>query len=191
MGTDITEVYRGPCPCGSSVVTVERCEPDHPWPTKSITYRTKIACGECSRSFDVIEQEGHYVLVRCSDLALRRQLRNEWHRACDEVMSGAVAQELLRDLARLLDEQPSIAACHRLLESAKLVRDSLSTFRRKWSDCSQWTEANVSAQDLGRISALLDRENPDLRRELDRIENQWSKSSRPCPVVGAPLFSIV
>lgn len=189
MGTDRIEAYRGPCICGTGEVVINYCTPDHPWPTQSKWFETSVTCDSCSTEYDLVEQNNQFVFVSKSDVKRQKGLWAEYSRRSDDLMKSVETRRLLEDLEGLLDAQPSMAACHRLLRAHNLVYESYGTFRKRWNRGAEWVRRNVRASNLDKVLDLLGKMDPTISRELSELEALWNQYKAPLPVVGEPLLN--
>ena len=188
MSSDCTEAYRGPCICGSGEVVIEFCTPDHPWPTKTKWFNHSVTCSRCRSEYHLIEQDSKFVFVRKSDVQEREALRDEYSRRCDDFLTWPETKEVLEQLETLLDDQPSIAACHRLLRSCKLTSESYSSFCRKWNGAAEWIENNVRVYNLGKVLELLDKHVSRIANEMVQLEKLREEQGESLPYIGEPLL---
>lgn len=188
MGTDRIEAYRGPCLCGSGEVVINFCTPDHPWPTQSKWFETSVTCNSCRSEYDLVEQGNSFVFVDKADVENRKALWAEYSTRSDDLFSWPETKKLLKKLEALLDRQPSMAACHRLLSAHNFAYESYSTFRKKWNGASDWMRNNVRTGNLERILELLGKKEPKISKELAKLEALWEKHNAPLPIVGDPLL---
>ena len=189
MGTDRIEAYRGPCVCGTGEVKINFCTPDHPWPTQSKWFETSLTCGSCRVEYDLVEQNKQFVFVRKSDVKEQQALWSEYSRRSDDLLKAAGTRKLLDDLEALLDRQPSMAACHRLLREHNLVYESYATFRKRWSGGGDWVRSHVRTSNLDKVLELLGQKDPTISNELSELETLWMQYKAPLPIVGKPLLN--
>jgi len=189
VGTDRNEAYRGPCACGTGEVTINFCTPDHPWPTKSKWFETSVTCGSCRTEYDLVEQNNQFVFVRKSDVKQQQALWSEYSRRSDDLLKAAETRKLLNDLETLLDRQPSMAACHRLLRAHNLLYESYATFRKRWNGGGDWVRSHVHASDLDKVLDLLGKKHPTISNQLSELEALWQQHKAPLSIVGKPLLN--
>lgn len=189
MGNDRIEAYRGPCACGEGEVTIDFCTPDFPWLTKSNRFKTSITCGTCRTEYDLIEQSKQFVFVRKSDVKRQQALWSEYWRRSEDLLKAARTRKLLNDLETLLDTQPSVAACHRLLCAHDLVQEPYATFRKRWNGGGDWVRSHVHASDLDEVLELLGKKDPTISNQLSEFEALLQQHKAPLVVVGKPLLN--
>jgi hypothetical protein len=189
VGNDRIEAYRGPCACGAGDVRIDFCTPDYPWLTKSRGFKTSIACSSCRTEYDLIEQNKQVVFVRKSDVKQQQALWSEYWRRSEDLLKTAGTRKLLNDLEILLDTQPSVAACHRLLSAHDLAHESYATFRKRWNGGGDWVRSHVHASDLDEVLELLGKKDPTISNQLSEFEALLQQHKAPLVVVGKPLLN--
>lgn len=190
MGTDSSDVYHGPCPCGMGEVNITFCTPDHPWPTQSKWFETSISCEACSKKYLLVEQGKHFVFAHTLDQSRREEYWHEYSRRADAMLTWPESVALLHELADVLENQKSVAACHRLLSAHQLDYYSISTFRKKWSGGSDWIKNNIRASNLKNVMKLLGRNLKKIEDETKALEGLYEKYKKPLPIVGEPLVDV-
>ena len=190
MGTDRSDVYRGPCPCGKGEVNITFCTPDHPWLTQSKWFETSISCEACSKKYSLIEQGKHFVFVQKDDQRRSEEYWREYSRRADALLTWPDVAALLHELEDVLERQKSVAACHRLLCAHRLDYYSIGTFRKKWSGASGWIENNIRASNLKNVMELLGRNHKKIEEELQALEGLYEKHKEFLPIVGEPLVDV-
>lgn len=188
MGTDRMEVHKGPCICGAGEVKINFCTPDHPWPTKSKWFETSVSCKNCNDNYGLIEQNNRFVFVKKSDVKFREDLWSEYSSRSDKLLMWPQTEKILKRLELLLDNQPSMAACHRLLSVYRLYNGSVSTFRKKWNGAAEWIRSNVRVYNLESVMRLLEIEDNKISQELSDLKILWDKHQRPLPIEGDPIM---
>jgi hypothetical protein len=189
VGTDRIEAYGGVCVCGTGEVKINFCTPDHPWPTKSKWFETSVTCDSCRAEYDLVEQNNQFVFVRKSDVRKQQALWSEYSRRSDNILKAVETRKLLNDLEALLDRQPSMAACHRLLRAHNLEYESYATFRKRWNGGGDWVSRYVRASNLDKVLELLGKKDPTISNELSGLDALWEQHKAPLPVVGNPLLN--
>ena len=155
MGTDRSQAYHGPCPCGSGEVDIQFCTPDHPWPTKSKWFESRIICKKCAETFSLEEQGQYYGLVEKREVLDRERRYEAYKTSQDNLMASQQAQEVISKFTVLLDSQRSMAACHRLLSTHRLIYESYGTFTKHWKGAAAWVSSNIRADHLDKLSAAV------------------------------------
>ncbi|MBW2098678.1 MAG: hypothetical protein JRG77_07730 [Deltaproteobacteria bacterium] len=190
MGTDRLEIYRGKCPCGAGDVSIVFCTPDHPWPTQSKWFETSISCGSCSKKYSLVEQNKAFVLIEKEEEHAREELWREYLHRSKALLSSPEVGELLQELEGLLEYQPSMAACHRILSAHGLDYYSIGTFRKKWSGASDWIKNNIGVHNLENVMKLLGKGSVVIERELRSLEELYENYKKPFPIIGTPLVDV-
>lgn len=189
MGTEQHEVYRGPCHCGSGQVVINHCMPDHPWVrVTSGWFETSISCESCQSKFELVEQNNNIVVVNKSDIKAKEELRSEWHKRGNNLMAWPDVQKLLKQFEALLNDQPSMAACHRLLKANNFLFETVGTFRKKWQGAEDWIKKNIRPSSLDKLMVLLNQNNQEISQEIMELNSLWEKIQEPFPIVGKPIF---
>lgn len=188
MGTEKIEVYRDVCHCGTGQIVIDLCMPDYGWPTKSKSFDPHILCENCSGKFELIKQNNSFALVNRSDLEAREKISSEYQDRSNKLMDSPETQTLLTQLRVVLDSQPSLTACYRLLQANNLVSyESVNTFRRWWRGSSHWIRNNIRADNLNGVIRLLQLNDPKVSNELSELEVLRKKRQTPLTVVGQPI----
>jgi len=128
--------------------------------------------------------------VRKSDVEKREARRDEYSKRCNDLLTWPETEKVLGQLETLLDDQPSIAACHRLLHKSALTSESYSSFCRKWNGADEWIEDNVHLYNLGKIIDLLDKHIPLLVDEMEQLEKLRKEQDEFIPYVGEHVIDI-
>lgn len=189
MGNDRIEAYRGPCPCGTGEVSIDLRTANHRWLTKARGFETSITCGTCRTEYDLIEQNKQFVFVRKSDVKQQQALWSEYWRRSEDLLKAAETKKLLNDLETLLDRQPSVSACHRLLREHDLVQESFATFRKRWNGGGDWVKSHVHASDLEEVLELLGKKDPTISNQLSEFAALLQQHKAPLGIVGKPLLN--
>ena len=189
MGTDRVQAYRGKCPCGSGVIDIQFCTPDHPWPTNSKWFEPKIDCAKCTKLYSLEEQGQYYGLVEKQEVLERERRYETYKNAQENLMSSKQAQEVIRKFIDLLDEQRSMAACHRILTGNGLIYESYSTFTKHWKGAASWVLQNLSADNLEKVLSALEIKNDYITEAVSELKRLWEGYKRPLPFHGDPLFN--
>lgn len=103
-------------------------------------------------------------------------------------MTSAV-QKIIIDFVSILEQQPSMAAIHRLLSREGLESSSISAFRRNWRGANKWVEINIYFSKLKTIMKLVNNED-EILKELDEIENIYKDSRVSLTPFGNPIYKI-
>lgn len=181
---DFTEIYRKPCICGSGEVIIEFCMPDHPWTTKSMWFKKSVTCSKCGSEYSLIEQDDKITLVRKSDVQKRETMKDEYLKRCNNILTWPETKEVLDLLETLLDNQPSIKACYRLLHDSGLTSESYSSFFKKWKGAAEWIEDNVKVYNLRKVLEMLHEHVPLIINELEQLEKLRKKHDEFIPYIG-------
>ena len=188
MGTDRSQAYRGPCPCGSGEVNIQFCTPDHPWPTKSKWFESRIICEKCAETYSLEEQGQYYGLVEKREVLERGKRYEAYKTAQDNLMASQQAQEVISKFTVLLDSQRSMAACHRLLSAYRLIYESYGTFTKHWKGAAAWVSSNIRADHLETLSAVVGVQDEYISATVSDLKRLGEEYQRPLPFHGGPLF---
>lgn len=190
MGTDRCLAYRGPCPCGFGVIEVEFCTPDHPWPTESKWFEKKITCKKCEAKYAFEKQDNHYGLVDKREIREREKRYEAYKSAQTGLLGSPQAKDVVSKFIILLDDQPSMAACHRLLSSHQLVRESYGTFIKRWKGAEAWVKSviDIHAELLVVLSEIVGVKDEYILDAVSELKRLWDEFKRPLPFHGDPLF---
>jgi hypothetical protein len=183
MGTDRTEVHRGPCYCRNGQFLIERSEPGQ--------YESSVECGECNRRFSIIERRNQFVLVENVDIEARHDLRNHTLTLRDTFMHRADVQNLLRRLAATLDSFRYKRHIYRfLLKHGISVEVGPATFVRNWSNATSWVERHItSPKDIHKVAVALEYNAIEsLVADLREIERAEARLKVSLPTVGEPIY---
>ena len=190
MGADRLNEFSGPCPCGKGTLEVDYCEPDHGWPTSTrFWYEASIQCLSCSKIYATEQRGRNFVLVERKDLEKSKALYNEASSIAATLMKTATVIALVDSLIALLEEQPSMAATHRLLCGAGLECSSVATFSKRWSGARVWVESHVSAANLYTIMGFLGSKDTEIEQTLSQIAELSKTANVPVPIVGKPFYT--
>lgn len=191
MGTDRSLAYRGHCPCGLGEIEVEFCTPDHPWPTESKWFEKKITCEKCEAKYAFEEQSNRYGLVDKREIREREKRREAYKSAQTDLLGSPQAKNVVSKFIILLDGQPSMAACHRLLSSHHLVRESYGTFIKRWNGAESWVKSviDIHAEHLFVLSEIVGVRDEYISVAVSELKRLWDEFQRPLPFHGDPLFN--
>ena len=148
-----------------------------------------MRCASCRTEYDLIEQNNQFVFVRKSDVKQQRALWSEYWQKSEDLLKTAKTKKLLNDLGSLLDRQPSVAACHRLLQAYDLAHESYATFRKRWNGGGDWIRSHVHASDLDEVLELLGKKDATISNQLSEFEALLQQHKAPLPIVGKPLLN--
>ena len=189
MGTDRVQAYKGKCPCGSGVINIQFCTPDHPWPTNSKWFESKIDCEKCTKRYSLEEQGQYYGLVERNEVVERERRYETYKNAQDDLMSSKHVQEIIGKFIDLLDEQRSMAACHRILSGNGLIYESYSTFIKHWNGADSWVSQSLRAENLEKVLSAIGIKNDYVTKAVSELKRLWEEYKRPLPFHGDPLFN--
>lgn len=191
MGTERSTEYEGKCVCGRGSYRVDDCSLDHGWPTSTPQwYETRIDCRHCNALYEIERRGKKFVLVERSKLKDREVLRHEAYVRGEALMASRSVQSALRAFESLLASQKSVAATCRLLKAARLTHYSEATFRNHWRNPAAWVKANIRADDLPRVFALLKVAPAELSQELSEIQSLAKAANVPIEPYGAPIYEL-
>jgi hypothetical protein len=188
MGTDRSQAYRGPCPCGLGQVDIQFCTPDHPWPTNSKWFEAKIICEKCAETYSLEEQGQYYGVVEKREILQRKKRYEAYQAAAKNLMASKQAQEIISRFTMLLDNQRSMAACHRLLSAHQLINESYGTFTRHWKGVKAWVSSNIRAEQLETLSAAVGLQDEYIHAAVTDLKRLWEEYMKPLAFHGDPLF---
>ncbi len=166
MGTDRDEIGVGACPCGKSTITVDRCSPDHPW-GGGHWYEARLHCAGCSKTHAIFDNHGGKpALVLRSDVTKKKAAEATWHAKINaiEATSEYISAKALVD--RMISQQPSMAAKHRVLRAAGLNDSSIASFRKN----PQYRFSGISA---ARAMTAPGSPNPTLDAHSVELDALW------------------
>ena len=190
MGTDRSQVYEGPCPCGLGQIAIDSCTPDHPWPTKSHWFESKISCKACASKYAFEEQDNQYGLVDKQEIKAREKRYQAYKNFRADFLASHEVNEIINRLIILLDSQPSMAAAHRLLGSQKLVYETYSTFTKKWRGAEIWVNEHIALwpESVLKFSEIVGVKNEFILKSVSELKHLWAEYQRPLPFHGKALF---
>ena len=190
MSTDRTNVFTGPCLCGSGTIEVDHCSPDHGWPVATpFWYEFRLQCDECRKVYELVKQGAQIVLVKKSDIEQRDNTRSTARQERDKFMETEIVQNVLDELVSALDDLPSMAAAHRLLAKHRLFYESIGTFRKGWNGGAHWVARHVSYYNLPNVLTLLGQENAELENAVAAISENLADADKDLPIVGKPIYT--
>ena len=191
MGTDRYTLFEGPCYCGKGSVHIEHCSPDHGWPTSTpFWYENSINCRDCNKKLELQNRGKKFVFIEKAEIAKCTAYGKEAHKRGQTLLSTPAVKKLLADLSKLLDDQKSMAAVHRLLAGERLEYYSIGTFRKRWTGAKSWVNSNISTHNLPSVMKLLNVTDKTILNEVKNIAGLWDKSQKQPPKFGKPVFSI-
>ncbi len=181
--TDTIETGRRLCRCDKGEVVDYRETPDHGWASGQWKREySRIECPECDAKYLL---SGKGFVLRSDWEARDREQRAVWEKEREFLKSPPVAAVFER-LAKRMDEQPSVAAIHRLLSHHGLTHESLNTFRKKWSGGEDWARWHGDSYLLGRlreIGAISKEKHPEIVAEMDRLKALHDAAKRQLPLL--------
>jgi len=193
LGTDRTEYHREACPCGGGHLVIEWHEPDHSYQTSSGNWAYFIKCETCDRAYVLTSQDGSVILVRRADVEQRRALEREGRDLCEKIMRSPHARLLRQELEKLLDEQRSMAAAHRVLtESGVIYAYSIARFRDRVRHDGYGcvVDDELWAEKLPCVAALIGRDTAPIDVDLRRVKELRNAANAPDVPVGEPIFQL-
>ena len=191
MATDRTTEYEGSCKCGSGLFRIDYCTPSHGWPTSTpYWYEAHIDCSNCAKKYDLIQQDQVFILVEQSETRECEHLRNEAQSLATKLMESPEVQNLLAKFIDFLEDEPSMAAVHRLLKKAGLEYYSVGTFRKHWLDAKNWVERNISDRQLPEVMAILSHHDKTISERIQRIEALREQADKPLTPIGDIVYRI-
>jgi hypothetical protein len=153
MGTDRDEIGSGACPCGKGTITVDSCSP-HPW-GGGHWYEARLRCADCSKTHAIFDNhDGKPSLVLRSDVAKKEAATAAWHTKRKAIEASSEYNSTKALVEKLISQQPSMAAKHRVLSAAGLNDSSIATFRKN-------PQIRFSAGSAARAMTALGSPNPD------------------------------
>lgn len=183
MGTDRSEVYSGPCPCGTGKVTIDYCTPDHGWPTSTpYWHSTSLDCAKCGKQYQPEQRKGSFVLVEQVELDKREKIRKQARGVADALMKDPKVTTMVDTLVAEIDKQPSKAAIHRLLTKAGLESSSVESFRRHWSCANRWVKTNISAHRLAELMKATKTKDAALSAKMAEMTKLYEAADEPAPI---------
>lgn len=179
MGTERDEVFSGPCRCGKGTVQFDYCQPDHGW-AQSHWYEHSISCKACDGIYVIQRRLEGFFYVEKTELTKLRALSDEAFKRANALMKHPKVKALWKEAAELLDNQPSVAAVHRLLNNQGFSTNSLATFRKHWRGGNIWLDQHVSQYSIDKLYSLMGVEDPQIFKEAAAID-QLLAASRAAP----------
>lgn len=188
--TDSINIYKGSCCCGGGEIIITFCTPDHPWRTESKWFEQSITCKACDEKYCLVEQNKKYILVDKSEVWKRIEYQKEYMARSKVLLSSTNADKLLNYLVELLEQQASIAAVYRLLQTAHLVSESVGTFRKKWNGAENWVRNRLTSSNLPQVMELVGVKDEIILQEIKENEKLWAKSNEPLPYLDKPVCDV-
>lgn len=179
-------MFSGPCPCGEGTLEVDHCEKDHAFadPNK-YWYEASVHCGACREKFELRRAGRGFGLFE-RGIAERNELRSrEARKMKNEVLAGDKAQGYFKQLAALLDEQPSDAARHRLLDGAGFYVPNIAKFRKTWRGGDDWVRGD--GPDIAKVLKLLKVKDDALLAEIAKADEHDVELDK---MVGDVVYSL-
>lgn len=186
MGTDRHQMFSGPCPCGKGTLQVDRCEKDHPWADPGqYWYEGSVHCDTCGPKYELRKVGRRFGLFdRGIDERNEARSREAWERR-NQVLAGGKAQEYFKKFADLLDEQPSHAAKHRLLDGAGFYVPNIAKFRKTWRGGADWVHGD--RPDIGKVLKVLKLKDAALLDELAKAGEHEVETNE---MIGEPVYTL-
>ena len=126
-------------------------------------------------------QNGSHVLVLKTDVEARKQSGAKRWADLKAFLGRSDVQDLLKEFAKHLDSQGSVAATYRLLKGAGLDSTGTEgTFRNHWSGGAQWVRMNEHGLDFNKVVAMLNRQEPSIVASFSGLKGA---DHSPYPVV--------
>jgi len=186
MGTDRHQMFSGPCPCGKGTLQVDHCEKDHPWVEPGeYWYEGAVHCDICGPKYE-LRKVGRSFGLFDRGIAERNDARSReaWERR-SKVLAGDKAQGYFKKLAAVLDEQPSHAATHRLLDGAGFYVPNIAKFRKTWRGGEHWVRGD--RPDMAKVLKVLKVKDDALLAEIAAAEKH---EAEPDKMVGAAVYTL-
>ncbi len=193
MGTDRTKEYEAPCPCGSGTIIINSCTPDHPWPTKSHWYESKIDCVICDSKYTIEEHYNQLGLVEKAEVESRKNRFINYNQYKVDFLSSKDCQDVIYEFINLLDSKPSIAAIHRFLITEKLINQTYGTFNKHWKGTEKWVKERITLrpEDVLKLSQILGFNNVYIEQYVIELKRLWNEYKKPLPFLGEKLIDIM
>ena len=190
MGSDCSDLHRGPCLCGQGVFLVEECEPDHPFAKASQRWwRSTIECARCQEEYRLIEYGKDIVVVRNADIGDRSAIENRYLEKQKEFVARPDVRALLDEFAQRLDTFRSKAEVYRFLSGAGFFVRSQAHFTRHWNGGTEWVKSVRSSKHIHLIMNALGRSHPEISKALAGVD-AFRQTLEPLPRVGQPVARI-
>ena len=125
---------------------------------------------------------------RCIKLSTKERYE-KYKKAENNFTSSKQAKEILQKLIELLDNQRSMAACHRILSGSNLICESYSTFIKHWESADSWVLKKIRAEDLEKILPVLKIKNDYISEGVSQLKKLWQEYKQPLPFYGEPLIN--
>lgn len=189
MGTDRIQVYIGKCPCGSGVIEIDFCTPDHSYLSNSKWFQARMDCAKCNSIYSLEERGKYYGLIEKQEILKRKERYEKYKKAENNFIASKQAKKILQKLIELLDNQRSMAACHRILSGSNLICESYSTFRKHWESADSWLLKKISAEDLEKVLTVLEIKDDYISEGVSQLKKLWQEYKQPLPFYGKPLIN--
>lgn len=186
MGTDRSQVFSGPCPCGSGRLEVDHCTKDHAFADPDqYWYDAKVNCAKCSEVYELRKSGRSFGLF---DRHVRERneerSRGAWEQK-QAILQSEAAKKHLGDLAALLDRQQSLAAVHRLLDGVELWVSNIAKFRKLWRGGAEWVTHN--SPEIEKVLKVLGARDDAL---LDRLKEVDEYPNEVDAMIGEPVYTL-
>ncbi len=170
MGTDRYTFYKEPCLCGEGLIKIDNVSPDHMYYTGDGVDEPAIECKKCNAIYAVQQRGKQFVVVERAELAKIEDISNAVSALEKKFVASPAVQNLLKDVAKLLDAQPSKAAVHSLLQHGGFHPQGYATFIKKWKGGKSWVKSNSFVFQLERLMALVKSKDAEMENGLAEIE---------------------
>jgi hypothetical protein len=181
--TDTIETGRRPCPCGKGEIVDFRETPDHGWSSGQwVRGYSRVECPDCDAMYLV---SGDGFILRSDYEARELERRAVWEQE-KVLINSAPVVKIFERLALRIDQEPSVAAAHRLLSQHGLTSDTINTFRRKWRGGEDWIKRHGGSyllKKLREIGALTKEKHAEIISEMERLKALREIADRPLPLV--------
>jgi hypothetical protein len=176
MGTDRDEIGASACPCGKGTITVDSCSPDHPW-GGGHWYEARLHCAGCSKTHAIFDNHGGKpALVLRSDVAKKEAAAAAWHAKIKAIEATSEYKSAKALVEKMVSQQPSMAAKHRVLRAAGLNDSSIASFRKN----PQYRFSGVSA---ARAMTALGSPNSALDAHAVELDGLWQAAQVDPPAI--------
>jgi len=151
-----------------------------------------MTCGVCAAKFTFKEQDNQYGLVDRREIKDREERYEAYKTGQAELQNSAQAKEVVSRFISLLDNQRSVAAIHRFLQSHRLVYESYGTFVKKWKGAEAWVKDYLAfhAATLPELSEIVGLEDKYLSETASKLKMLWADYQQPFTFHGEALLDI-
>lgn len=149
-----------------------------------------MTCPDC-RAIYGIEQVGKaFHLVHKSELAQIAKKNDEYW--AEEAKLGEEARQkgIISDFAKMLDSQGSAAAVHRIVKKIGIEHNAIATFRKRWTNGSDYLRINGSGRNVPKILAVLKTDDATVIAAAAKLEALGQEANAKPTALQPPFYTI-